>query len=181
MINHNALLNDLLNRTLEVKFQDKLWKSNYAEADLFELWRFLQHKDRKYPVIWLQTGYVVNERRNSNRITLQGCKFFFITKGDSNDYYKRRFQTTYQEILYPLKDLFIKSIEKSKGISYYDDFSFITFPFNDVSELSARDAVNGSKRLDENSIGQDYWDSLLLNIDLTISTGCYPEYNVIKK
>lgn len=71
MINHNALLNDLLNRTLEVKFQDKLWKSNYAEADLFEVWRVLQQAETKYPLIWLQKTEVIGTLRTQGNIIVE--------------------------------------------------------------------------------------------------------------
>lgn len=181
MINHNALLDDTFNQNIEVKFNNTIWTNNYSEGDLFELWRFLQHKDRKYPVIWLQSGYTVKEKLNGSKISLIGCRFFFITKGDSTDYYKKRYLTTYQEILYPLKDLFIQKINNSSGIERSEDINFITFPFNSVSELSARDSSNGSKRLAETSDTPDYWDALLLNMDLTINTDCYTEYEILKK
>ncbi|NAW50778.1 hypothetical protein GNY06_05065 [Elizabethkingia argentiflava] len=163
---------------MEVIFLGKTWRINFAEGDLNELWRILLVSERKYPIVWLQSGYVVHENHLNPIILLQDCKFFFITKGDSNDFYKKRYQTTFQEILYPMKDLFFKNMNRSKGISLSEKNSFVTFPFNDVSELESRSIIHGSQKALESSTAPDYWDALLLNISISINTGCYPEYKI---
>ena len=111
MINYNLLIYEILDR----KFQIKSWDVNYAEGDLAELSKKLELSETKYPIIWLQTGYRVVEKKG--QLELNDCNFFLITKGDEHDLYKKRYQTNYQEMLYPLYDKFKQAISKSKGVS----------------------------------------------------------------
>ena len=180
MINHNVLLHDLLDQNEELKttFLDTDWIPNYAEGDLYELWIELQSKKIKYPMLWLQSGYVVSENRLSRKVKLEGLKFFVITKGSQTDLYKQRYRTTYQNIVYPLKDKIIKGFEYGKGFTISDDTKFTTFPFNDISELNAKEARYGSYATRQTSTTPDIWDALLLEFDLTIDAGCWPEYKV---
>ena len=124
MINYNLLIYEILDR----KFQIKSWDVNYAEGDLAELSKKLELSETKYPIIWLQTGYRVVEKKG--QLELNDCNFFLITKGDEHDLYKKRYQTNYQEMLYPLYDKFKQAISKSKGVSLLNqDISFVSMPF----------------------------------------------------
>lgn len=178
MINYNVLLNDLLDQKLEVNFNGGLFKSNYAEGDLFELWRELNKNSTKYPIIWLQSGYEVEESSifGNRFITLNNLKFFIITKGDTNDYYKKRYKTTFNDILYVLKDKLINTL-KVTGFILSDNFSHVTFPFNDMSEAN----ISGMKVKPQTSTIEAIWDALYLNIpSLQINSDCFKEY-LIKK
>jgi len=168
MINHNKLLYSLLDRTISINFNSKDWVVNYTEGDLYELTKKLDDSKTKYPIIWLQSGYSVERSKTSRKITLKNCKFYFITKGSDTDYYEKRYNSTYKEILYKLLLKFDEVIRKSKGITATDTDSFTTYPFNDTSEL------NWKKEQILSII--DIWDALELETDLEISIGCYNQF-----
>lgn len=173
MINHHAFLNELLDKTLKVSYKDNEHQANFTEGDLFELWKVLQSKKHKYPIIWLQTGYRVVHNIRGSRTELKNLRFFFITKGSMNDYNEKRFIDTFQTILYPLFGLFLNKIKQTSGISLGEDkYSFITLPFNDISELSSRERDYGNKKTSQTTMVQDVWDAIVLDIDFNIDNEC---------
>lgn len=171
MINHNLLLYSLLDRKFSIEFNQKDWVVNFTEGDLFELNKKLMLSTTKYPIIWLQSGYTVSDYKLGSKVELQNCNFYLITKGDKNDLYKKRFETNYQNMLFPLLDKFKKVIAKSKGVSMLNDtINFVQFPFNDVTELTS----NEGRKL---ATVPDVWDAIAINgINLRISKNCYPEF-----
>lgn len=175
MINHNLLLYELLDRTITVNFNNKDWLVNYTEGDLYELTTKLNDSKTKYPIIWLQSGYKVERNKIGDATKLLGCKFFFITKGSSTDRYEQRFASTFNEILYKSLLMFDKKIIKSKGIQADNLDEFTTFPFNDTTELNRKERDNGSKSSKQTATITDIWDALLLETNLSISNGCYPQ------
>lgn len=173
MINHHALLNHLLDKTLEVNYKDKSYPVNFTEGDLFELWNVLKSKKQKYPIIWLQTGYKAIQDIRGQRTELSNLRFFFITLGSLNDNNDKRFIDTFQSILYPLFELFLDQIKKTNGISFNSDkYSFITLPFNDVSELASRERDYGNKKVSQTTTTADVWDAIVLEIDLALDNEC---------
>lgn len=168
MINHNALLYSLLDKTITLSYGGSNWVVNYTEGDLFELTKKLNDSNTKYPIIWLQSGYRVERSKTSRKITLQSCQFFFITKGSTTDLYEKRYNDTYKELLYKLLMIFDEVARKSKGVSLSNTDNFTTYPFNDTSQLNWRK--------DQKLPITDIWDALELETDLEISTGCYPEF-----
>ncbi|SHH95979.1 hypothetical protein SAMN05421866_0045 [Chryseobacterium oranimense] len=173
MINHHVLLDQLLNGAFAVEYNGKEWIIKYTEGDLVELTKKLNDSSSKYPLIWLQTGYVVSEGVSKNQTVLKGCRFFFITKGSLNDRYKKRFEDTYQFLLYPILLRFRSLINKTKGIEISGGWNYTALPLNDVDELNSKDA-NGKRKPEPVTIG-DVWDAVILEIDLTISEDCFPE------
>ncbi|CEJ71262.1 hypothetical protein BN1195_03607 [Chryseobacterium oranimense G311] len=173
MINHHILLNNLINGAFSIEYNSEEYVIKYTEGDLFELTKKLADSSSKYPLIWLQTGYVVSEGRSKTETVLKGCRIFFITKGSFTDRYKKRFEDTYQNILYPMLSLFRKLINKTKGITITSNWSYTALPLNDVDELNSKEE-NGKKKTEKVAIG-DIWDAIILEIDLTISEGCFPE------
>ncbi len=182
MINHNLLMYSLFDRKEEIPFNGKGWDINYTEGDLFELNKKLLLSQTKYPIIWLQTGYKVREHRISKKIELDNCNFFLITKGDQHDLYKKRYETNYQEMLFPLYDVFKETIRKTRGISILNDtIDFTELPFNDVSELTARDGMYGRKRPSENATVPDIWDAIVIHgLNLEINEDCFPQFKIKK-
>lgn len=89
MINHNLLLYSLLDRKFSIEFNQNNWTVNFTEGDLFELNKKLLKSDVKYPIIWLQSGYTVQDYVHGNKVDLLNCSFFLITKGDKHDFYKK--------------------------------------------------------------------------------------------
>lgn len=176
MLNHNKLLYKLLDKTFTIVIGSKEWTNNYTEGDLFELWDYLSQKDIKYPIIWLQTGYDVKASniQGNGRITLSNCRLFFICKGDENDQYQKRFDTTYTDMLYPLVAKFLKFMNRKSGIILSDDYTYKAFPFNDVNELLSRES-NG-KRNSEKATIQDIWDSVYLELDIHLDKDCFQEF-----
>lgn len=176
MINYNLLLYSLLDRTHKIDAFGKVSLVNYTEGDLFELNKKLLNAETKYPIIWLQSGYTVEESRLGD-ITLSNCNFFIITKGDQHDYYKKRYETTYQDMLFPLFEWYKGVFRKTRGISLETDpIRFITLPFNDVTELNG-----GGKRNPQLATVTDIWDAMVLNnIEITIKADCFPQF-LIKK
>ena len=51
MINHHEFFHHLLDRKLKVSYQESDYMANFTEGDLFELWKVLQSKKHKYPMI----------------------------------------------------------------------------------------------------------------------------------
>ena len=168
MINYNLLIYEILDR----KFEINSWDVNYAEGDLAELSKKLELSETKYPIIWLQTGYRVVEKKG--QLELNGCNFFLITKGDEHDLYKKRYETNYQEMLYPLYDKFKQAISKSKGVSLLNqDISFVSMPFNDVTEL------NSKGKMAQKATIQDIWDAIVIEgLNLRIKMDCYSEFKI---
>ena len=173
MINHNLLLYSLLDRKFSIEFNLQCWDVNFTEGDLFELNKKLLKSETKYPIIWLQSGYTVSDFVNGSTVELKGCNFFLITKGDQHDFYKKRFETNYQKMLFPLMEKFKKAIAKSKGVSILNDsIEFVQFPFNDTTELTS---TTGRKQ----ATTGDIWDAIAINgINLRISKDCYPEFKI---
>jgi len=179
MINHNVLLEDMFNRTLKVEFQGAEYTSNFMEGDLFELWRVINASPTKYPIIWMQSGYEVEEFNNTGNplITLSGLNFFLITKGGTNDRNTKRYRTTFENQLYPLKDMFIRKMQKAKGFTISDKFKSSSFPFNEINDPS----VGGMKMKSQNATIDVIWDAVYLHIpEIKINTNCYPEYLINK-
>lgn len=174
MINHNTLLYNLLDRTLIVEdFQNKNWTANYTEGDLFELVAKLKESKSKlpqsYPIIWLQTGYVVERRKQEGITKMMGCKIYLITLGSKTDRYKNRFQTTYDNMLYPLLNKIDQKFRKTSGITAADNDSYMVFPLNDIAKDDKGTPIPELTAITE------VWDAVLFETDLTISDGCFPE------
>ena len=181
MINHNLLIEDLLSNKLCEKFNNKSFTANFIEGDIFEVWKVLQDKKTKYPVIWLQSGYRVVESRilGNDILRLENLNFYIITLGSLNDFNNKRYKTTFGEFLYPIKEKFINLLQTSKGIDLPDTYSFVTFPFNDMSELSNRTINNGKKIANQSVTIQDIWDALAIDLSyLIIHKDCYLEYSI---
>lgn len=181
MISYNLLLYSLFDRTFTVPFGGQDWAVNYTEGDLFELNKKLLLSETKYPIIWLQSGYRVKEGASGN-IELNGCNFFLITKGDKSDLYKKRYETNYHEMLFPLYLKFKDKFRKTRGVEYTNaEIEFVTLPFNDVSELTARDGQYGRKRPPESATVPDYWDAMVINgLNIKISSDCFPQFKIKK-
>lgn len=174
MINHHELLRSLLDQTINSKYKDKDYLVNYTEADLFELWKVLKSKKRKYPIIWLQTGYRVSQDVRGMKTNLDNLRLMFITLGSADDFYQRRFTDTYEEILYPLLHSFLEKIRNTAGIRLtHDNYSFSALPFNDVSALDIRYSDYGNKAKSETTTLPDIWDAVLLETSLTIDNECH--------
>lgn len=176
MINHNILLDDLLEGTITQSYNGRDFTVNFTEGDLFEFTAALMDERTKYPHIWLQTGYVVGKGQTERETVLKSCRFFFVTKGSVNDRYKKRFRDTYQNILYPLLSKFKKKIEKQIGLSISGDWNFTVLPLNDVDEIqSNQDSKRVGKKQPQTTTTGEIWDAIVLEIDLTISEGCFPD------
>lgn len=173
MINHNLLLYSLFDKQFSVQFNVKFWEVNYTEGDLFELNKKLLMSQTKYPIIWLQTGYTVGENTMSKRITLNNCKFFLITKGDQHDLYKKRYETNYQNMLFPLYEKFKDVIKRTKGISITDEMiNFVELPMNDVT---------GMELTPQKATVPDIWDAIMIEgLNLEINEDCFPQFKIKK-
>ena len=158
IFNHHLLLEETFDK-MSVYFDGTCWKVHFYEADLFELNKILLSAERKYPLIWLQTGYTKKERIQGGRFELNNLSLFIITKGDKTDRYKKRFDTTFKLIIYPILNKLLAKIKSESGISFgSENYTTTDVPFNDVSALP------------------DIWDALILDIDLTVNPDCYPKY-----
>ena len=177
MINHNLLLEDLIHNQITINYNDGELIAKFSEGDLYEIWSVLQKAETKYPFIWLQSGYKITESSNpgNNSLKLENLKFFIITKGDKNDRYKTRHKTTFELILHPTKKQFIELLKGKKGITISYDYSFVTFPFNNMAELSSRE----NKKESQNTTIQDVWDAIYIEIpSIIINKNCFSEYEV---
>ena len=171
IFNHHLLLDETFNK-MSVDYDGKNWKVHFYEADIFELNKILLSAERKYPLIWLQTGYEKRERINGGRFELQNLSFFIITKGDQTDRYNRRFATSFANILYPILDKLLITIKRESGFGFGSETQKTTdLPFNDVAELISRQKIKPQA-----TAVPDIWDALILDIDLTVNPDCYPEY-----
>ncbi|MGG7470771.1 hypothetical protein ACVVIH_20465 [Chryseobacterium arthrosphaerae] len=170
MINHNTLMYNLFDRTITVEdFQGKSWISNFAEGDLFELVAKLKDSTSKYPIIWLQTGYTVERRKQEGIIKMIGCKIYLITLGSKTARYKNRFQTTYDHMLYPLLNKMDEKFRKTRGIQAADNDSYMVFPLNDIAKDDKGNPIPEFTAITE------VWDAVLFETDITITEQCFPE------
>lgn len=160
----------VLDRTIKVKFQNKEWFANYTEGDLSELVVKLEkNSETKYPIIWLQTNYSVERNKQAETTKMIGCKFFLITLGSKTDRYKKRFESTYGNVLYPLLSKIDKVFEKQRGITASNEDSYMVFPLNDLATDE-----NGNKLPQLTTIA-DVWDALLFETDIEITNSCFPD------
>lgn len=181
MINHNLLLEKLLSNTICHNFNGKTWDANFIEGDIFEVWKVLNDKKTKYPLIWLQSGYRVNDSIlvGNPIIRLENINLYIITLGSTNDFNNKRYKTTFGEFLYPLKEKLINKLNKSKGFELDTNYSYVTFPFNDMSELNNRSVNNGKKIATQSVTIPDVWDAIAIDLPyLQINTDCYKEYSI---
>lgn len=169
MINHNTLMYQVLDRTITVNFQNRNWIANYTEGDLFELVAKLEDSKAKYPIIWLQTGYTVERRKQEEKTKMVGCKLFIITLGSKTDRYEKRFKSTYDNMLYPLLDKIDNVFRKTNGITASDVDSYTVFPLNDL----AKD--EDGKNIPQLTAIADVWDAVLFETDIEISNSCFPD------
>lgn len=171
MINHNLLLYSLFDRQFSINFNGRDWVVNYTEGDLFELNKKLLMSQTKYPIIWLQTGYSVGDEMMGNKVNLTNCKFFIITKGDQHDLYKKRYETNYQNMLFPLYECFKEVIRKTKGISITNDIiNFVESPLTDVVGMAITP---------EESTVTDIWDAIVIEgLNLKINEDCFPQFKI---
>lgn len=188
IINHHILLHSLLNRTITTLYNEYETLCNYAEGDLYELCKDLNKKcddtldNNAYPYIWLKSGYTVET--TNTYTTLRNCWFFFITRGSKVDGNNRRFNDTYQDILYPLLNDFINVINTERGIdihSYKDKEMVVkhaSFPFNDLNDLKNSYQGNGNDNLTTTSA---IWDAISLNIDIRIDNTCNRKFIIKQK
>lgn len=172
MINHNKLLYQILDRKLNVVFNNNQYTSNYTEGDIFELVAKLNDSAAKYPIIWLQTGYTVERRKTEEKTKLIGCRFFIITLGSKTDRYIKRFESTYDNILYPLLNSMDKTFNKTRGITASDIDTYTVFPLNDL----AKDEEG--KNIPQLTAIAEVWDAVLFETDITISNSCFPELKI---
>ena len=178
IFNHHKLLKNIFNDSISIEHRGINFCVNFHEADLFELNKILVNSRTKYPLIWLETGYREQHRIQGSEVKLNNCNFIFVTKGDSTDRFSKRYDTSFNDILYPLVAKFEEKIKKTSGISFDRDYhELISLPFNDVSELAVR---SRAKRNPENVPLTDIWDALILETDLSISPDCFPQF-IIKK
>jgi hypothetical protein len=160
---------------MKIEFQGAEYLANFMEGDLFELWRVLNGSVQKYPIIWLQSGYEVEESHNvgNSFMKLKDVNFFIITKGDANDRYQKRFRTTFENQLYPLKDSLISRLKKSNGFTISDSFRHSSFPFNEINDAS----LGGMKLKPQTTTISDVWDAVYLQIsEIKINSNCYQKY-----
>lgn len=169
MINHNTLMYKVFDRTITIQFQDRDWLVNYAEGDLFELVAKLKDSTSKYPIIWLQTGYVVERRKQEGLTKMTGCKLFLITLGSKTARYENRFESTYDHVLYPLLKRMDEKFRKTKGLTAADNDSYMVFPLNDIAKDDKGNPIP------ELTAITDVWDAVLFETDITISNDCFPE------
>lgn len=172
MINHNTLLYNVLDRTISVEFQNNEFVANYTEGDLFELVAKLNDSKTKYPIIWLQTGYSVERRKQEEKTKLIGCKFFLITLGSKTDRYEKRFKSTYENVLYPLLVKTDNVFKKTKGITASDVDSYTAFPLNNLA------TDEEGKNIPQLATIADIWDAVLFETEITISNSCFPELTI---
>jgi hypothetical protein len=183
IFNQHLFLKELLHRTINVNFNSKDFSANFYEADLLELNKVLLNTQTKYPLIWLETGYREQHRLQGGELKLAKCNFIFVTKGDKTDYFSKRYETSFNEILYPLFSKFEEKINQTHGISFETEYhEIISLPFNDVTELSAKtrsvDGVSKSAKQSQPLI--DIWDALILTTDISINTDCHPQFKIKK-
>ncbi|MEN5308748.1 hypothetical protein ABE425_14625 [Chryseobacterium cucumeris] len=169
MINHNTLMYKVFDRTITIQFQDSDWLVNYAEGDLFELVAKLKDSTSKYPIIWLQTGYVVERRKQEGLTKMTGCKLFLITLGSKTARYENRFESTYDHVLYPLLKRMDEKFRKTNGLTAADNDSYMVFPLNDIAKDDKGNPIP------ELTTITDVWDAVLFETDITISNDCFPE------
>lgn len=180
MINESLLFYSLFDRKFTMNFNQTDYTVNFTDGDLFELNKKLLTAETKYPIIWLQSGYRIRENQLTGNIELQNCNFFLITKGDQHDRYKKRHETNYQNMLLPLFQKFKDVIRKKRGISIEnEEIEYVKLPFNDVSELTARDGQYGRKRPSETATVPDIWDAIVINgLNVKINGDCFPQFKI---
>lgn len=172
ILNHNALLYSLYDKKFTIEIDGNSWINNYTEGDLFELWDYLRQKDIKYPIIWLQTGYSVElDRNDKSRVNLNGCKIFLIRNGDFNDSYQKRFDSSYQNMLYPLLDKFLAY---KQGVTYSDNIRYKVLPFNAID--GSGQLMNDSSLRGQKASIQDVWDAIYLEVDIHLDIDCFEEF-----
>ena len=106
-----------------------------------------------------------------NKVNLTNCKFFIITKGDQHDLYKKRYETNYQNMLFPLYERFKEVVRKTKGISITNDIiNFVESPLTDVVGMAITP---------EASTVTDIWDAIVIEgLNLKINEDCFPQFKI---
>lgn len=178
MINHNLLMYSLFDRSFSMDLDGVDYVVNYTEGDLYELAaKLVDHQTmhlKKYPIIWLQTGYTVQRDKTKRSVKLEGCRIFFITSSQLNPRYKQRFETNYNDFLYRILLKFDDIIDRMPGINSEMIDEFRTFPLNDISELTKRE-----RDTDRGKIAiSDIWDAIEYTTDIEISNECFPEFKI---
>lgn len=175
MINHNLLLYQLFDNTMDIEVWGKTEKINYMEGDLFELAKKLEEYNRlnvkKFPLIWLIDGYDVVVDDLAKKSKMENPSFLFITNSVLNDRNKERFATTYKDMLYRVLLRFKKKIDTTSGITRDKTSRIRAYPLKDMMEES-KPSANGQPVL------SGIWDALYLTLDIEIENECFPELKI---
>lgn len=130
-------------------------------GDVRDLNKFLKQEEKKYPLIWLESGF--NEEFYDEGVKIQP-NIIIATYGLNSSYSNReKLDINFKTVLIPLLESVIKTFERSNVINFDGDTFKITKYYN---------YGNG-----ERHETTDIWDAIKLEVELTLKEGCIKQVN----
>lgn len=107
----------------------------------------------KYPCIILEQPFIEVPDREITKVTL---RLLLATKTDSTMTYKKRYETNFKTILYPMYEDLMTAIKASNNVQTYVIKSKTDIPFYTDKEV----------------VSNDFWDVIDLRLELNLINNC---------
>jgi len=127
-----------------------------------DLNKFIRQEDKKYPLIWLQTGFM--EDISQSHYVSTDLSFIIATySGDINKNNSQRLIDTFGNILIPLMENLDKAFTRSNTVLFSRPNRKITKFYN---------YGNGMKHT-----STDIWDAIRFDVEVIINDNCFKAFS----
>ena len=161
MIIVEDILTTLFDGLPDMVIDGDTFKPVFDFGDLKDLNKFLKQEEKKYPLIWLETGF--EESFNEEGVTISP-NIVIATYGLNLSYSnKQKLDINFKTVLLPLLENVIKTIERSNVINFNGEDYKITKYYN-----------YGDGGRHETT---DIWDAIKLEVEITLKEDCIKSVN----
>jgi len=160
MIVVEDILTTLFNDLPEIVVGNDCFKSIFEFGDVKDLNEFLKQEEKKYPLIWLESGF--NESFNDEGVSISP-NIVIATYGLNTSLGNRdKLDINFKVVLIPVLELVLKTFERSNVVVFNGDYK-ITKYYN-YGDMEAHETT-------------DIWDAIKLELDITLKDDCIKKVN----
>jgi len=161
MIVVEELLKTLFSQIPNVIVDGESFEPVFGWGDLKDLNIFLKQEQKKYPLIWLETGFSEDFSTEGVRIS---PNIVIATYGLDQTYSnEQKLDLSFKKVLFPLLDSVLKTFTRSNVVNF-DGESFKIMKYYNYGDGSKHETT-------------DIWDAIKLEVDLVLLEGCIKDIN----